>query len=166
MGFKGIYARIAKARSQSLSQMANTLASEGLRIAKDAEATAETQKRSGNQSDAFGYAVYLDGREMRRGYANPSPVSSVPHKGWEKHGIPADTGRGYLDSFLDTYVPPKKGFHLVVVNAAYYTRILEEGAQGRPKRRLSTKYRIISQITDDMDRLAAKYGGTMTGINM
>ena len=166
MGFKGIYARIAKARSQSLSRMADVLAAEGLRIAKDAESTSETQKRSGNQSDAFGYAVYLDGKEMRRGYANAAPTSSGPHKGWEKHGIPADTGRGYLNTFLDTYAAPKSGFHLVVVNAAYYTRILEEGAQGRPKRKLSAKYRIISQITDDMDRLASKYGGTMTGINM
>lgn len=147
-------------------RIADTLESEGRRVAREAMNTAETQRRSGNQADAFGFAVFHGGKEIRRGYANSSPVSSSRHRGWSKHGIPADTGRGYIDSFLDGYTPPQDGWHLVVVNAAYYTRILEAGAQGRPKRQLSAKYRIISQITDDMDRLASKYGGRLSGINM
>lgn len=165
-GFGGIYARIRQAKAGLSGNIADALASEGRRIAVEAERTAEAQRRTGNMADAFGYAVFLDGKEVRRGYAEPSPTSSTVHKGWKKHGIPADTGRGYLDSYFDAYIAPAKGWHLVVVNAVYYTRILEAGAQARPARQKVRQYRIISQMADDMDRLAAKYHGTLEEINM
>lgn len=165
-GFRDILSRIQKAKGSLSDNILDMLANEGRRIVEEANRSAEAQNRTGNMADAYGYAVYLNGKEMRRGYANATPTSSGPHKGWPKYGIPADTGRGYLDSFFETYIPPAKGYHLVTVNAAYYSRILEEGAQARPRRQVATKYRIISQMTDEMDRLAAKYRGELTTINI
>lgn len=165
-GFAGILSEIRRLQVRQVSKIADSLAAEGKRIVSEAERTAEVTYRSGNMADAFGYSVFFNGNEIRRGYANDSPTSSGVHKGWEKHGIPADTGRGYLDDFFNTYSPPKSGFHLVVVNAVYYTRILEAGAQARPERPLATKYRIISQMAGSMDNLAAKYGAELKGINM
>lgn len=165
-GFSGIYSRIRSARASLSVAVADLLAREGQRIASEANRSAEAQNRSGNMADAFGYAVYLDGKEIRRGYANDAPTSDGPHRGWEKHGIPADTGRGYVDTYLDSYDAPERGYHLVVVNAAYYSRILEEGAQARPRRQVATRYRIISQMTDEMDALALKYRGELMAINL
>ena len=165
-GFRSILSRVQKAKASLSDNVCDMLAREGERIVTEANRSAEAQNRSGNMADAYGYAVYLNGRMMRKGYANDTPTSDVPHKGWDKHGIPSDTGRGYLDSFFESYIAPERGYHLVVVNAAYYSRILEEGAQARPRRQIATKYRIISQMTDEMDGLASKYHGEMTTINL
>lgn len=165
-GFQKILSRIRQAKAGRYDAVADALAREGEKIVDEAMRSAEVTYRSGNMADAFGYAVFHNGKEVRRGYANNAPTAAEAHKGWAKHGIPADTGRGYLDTYFDSYIAPASGFHLVVVNAIYYTRILEAGAQARPKRRLATRYRIISQIADDMDRLASKYRAELTGINM
>lgn len=139
-------------RANIENQIVNYLAAEGQKIVNEAYWRKEAKDRSGTMHDAYGYAVYHDGVIKKRGYAAGGRMSSEVHPGWAKHGIPADTGRGYVDSFFDNYksqVSPK-GFVLVCVNAAYYAQILEDGAQGRPKRNISTRYRIISQISDSM----------------
>lgn len=165
-GFDNILSRIRKAKAALPDNIIAMLAREGDKIVTEANRTKEAQNRTGNMADAFGYAVYYNGKQVRKGYANDAATSSTVHKGWAKHGIPSDTGRGYIDSFFESYIAPERGFHLVCVNAAYYSRILEEGAQARPRRQIATKYRIISQMTDEMDALAAKYRGELETINI
>ena len=125
------------------------LASEGERLIKLAYASKQTFDDSKNQKDAYGYRVYLDGREVKTGFVNNTPESDKEHHGWAKHEIPPDTGRGYLMEFFDEYKPSPKGFELLVVNAIYYSQILEDGMQNA----MHHKYRIISQIRDNFDNL-------------
>lgn len=141
--------------------MVDWLSKEGQDIIDRAYLSKETRDRSGTQHDAYGYAVYNKGRLLKKGYASGGRMSSKVHHGWPKHNIPADTGRGYLESFFEDYGKSisGKGLVLVCVNAAYYSQILEEGAQGRPSRQLSVKYRIISQISGEMRALAGQLGG-------
>lgn len=142
------------------------LSEEGQAVVDRAYLTKETRDRSGTQHDAYGYAVYSDGRIVSKGYASGGRMSSKVHHGWAKYNIPADTGRGYLESFFADYGKSvvRKGIVLVCVNAAYYSQILEEGAQGRPGRQMSVKYRIISQIGGDMRRIASDFGGTRVSV--
>lgn len=145
------------------SQIVDWLSKEGQDIVDRAYLTKETRDRSGTQHDAYGYAVYSGGRLVRKGYASGGRMSSKVHHGWPKHNIPADTGRGYLESFFADYGRNVRssGIVLVCVNAAYYSQILENGAQGRPGKQLSVKYRIISQISGDMRALAGQLKGSV-----
>ena len=51
--------------------------------------------------------------------------------------------------FFNSYTPIGKGFELIVVNAVYYTQILEDGMQNS----LHHKYEVISQVRDNFDNL-------------
>lgn len=134
------------------------LASQGYDMILQAQATKDAKNRSYNQKDAYGALVYLNG-ELKEVKTLDSS-SKGTHKGWPKHGIPDGTGREWLQRFIDTYKAPDKGFVLVVVNAAFYTRILEEGMQGPPAgHEPRTKYKIISQVFGKMDDIAEKLGG-------
>ena len=123
------------------------LDSEGDRIMKEAYNTKETLDRSEAQKNAYGYRVYYNGLKQAEGFL--SRTSDKVHKGWDKHSIPPNTGRGYLMDFFNSYEPSPKGFELIVVNAVYYTQILEDGMQNK----LHTKYKIISQIRDEFENL-------------
>ena len=137
------------------------LAAQGQRMVDEAYRSKDAQDRSGNMHDAYGWAVYVNGSVVRKGDAG-TQMSQEIHKGWAKHGIPADTGRGYLEEFFATYQDvPQKGMALVVVNAVYYASILEEGAQGRPAVQQATQYRIISQVADTMYDIKRNFKGSI-----
>lgn len=123
------------------------LDSEGKRIMELANNSRTTQVRSGAQKNAYGYRVYYNGLKQSEGYLDRT--SDEVHKGWAKHNIPANTGRGYLMDFFNSYTPIGKGFELIVVNAVYYTQILEDGMQNS----LHHKYEVISQVRDNFDNL-------------
>lgn len=145
-----------------LNAFLDDLANEGQKVIDKASKTNMTKPRSNNMMDAYGAAVYYKGKRVRTRYVNPTPQSSQAHKGWEKHNIPSDTGRGYLETWFNEY-KPKGNLELVCVNAIYYTQILEEGAQTRRSgASLGTKYRIISQTYSDMYGLANKYKGKLS----
>ena len=149
MGSKSLRINLKK---DITNQVVNYLDKEGQKIVNNAYWSKEAKDRSGSMHDAYGYAVYYNGKMMKKGYAAGGRMSSEVHHGWIKRGIPDDTGRGYLESFFEDYATEVKstGFVLVCVNAIYYAQILEDGAQARPSRNISTRYRIISQITDEM----------------
>lgn len=157
--FSNAIRQINATKRQAIQQIVNKLAEDGERICKEAARTKETASRSYNQLDAFGYAVYSDGKLVKKGYAAPEQ-SKKQHKGWAKKGIPADTGRGYLDKFFQDHKAPANRFQLVVVNAIYYTKILEDG-----KGFGGAKYKIITQIGDDMYKLQEQYGGRIDVIS-
>ena len=144
-----------------LNAFLDDLADEGQKVIDKAAKTNMTKPRSNNMRDAYGAAVYYKGKRVRTRYVNPTPQSNQAHKGWEKHNIPSDTGRGYLETWFNEY-KPKGNLELVCVNAVYYAQILEDGAQGRPSRSISTKYKIISQTYSDMYGLANKYKGKLS----
>lgn len=154
-----------KVRSQLLQNaqkaVIDYLARQGQQMVDDAYRTKETHDKSGNMRDAYGWAVYVNGAIVRRGDTGAQTSTKV-HKGWEKHNIPANTGRGYLDDFFDTYQDvPERGMALVVVNAVYYTSILEDGAQGRPSVPVSAQYRIISQVADSIYDIKRHFKGSV-----
>jgi hypothetical protein len=118
----------------------------------------KTTDQSHNLSDSIGWAVYFNGSLKEMGYANDIEDSDSTHKGWRKRGIPPNTGRGWLQDWCQTY-KPKGRYVLVVVAAAFYARILEDGAQVPSG---GTKYKIITTIVDDMEREAAKVKGRVS----
>lgn len=136
-----------------ISRMAKALGDEGERLCRDARDLKETGDETKNQRDAFGYIVYFDGKVIRKGYANPTPESTETHKGWAKYGIPDGTGRSWLDEFMNTFKPNTKNFALVIVNAAFYSLIQEDGANPP----YNHDYQIISQVYQDLDDFGKKF---------
>lgn len=139
----------------------NTLAKEGATMIEEAAKTKDTKVVTGNQLDAYGYIIYYNGEVQLVGYLDPFTQATEKHEGWKAMGIDANTGRGWLAEFTQKYKVPRDGkFALVVVNAAFYTDILERGAG-----RLTKKYRVISQVASSADRIARKYKGHSTYFN-
>lgn len=132
-----------------INRMLSYLSQEGRKIVNKAQATKMVGNRTFNQADAFGYVVYYDGKAQRKGYANLSPMAKKPHHGWAMAGIPAGTGREWLEDFIAGYEAPKSGYALLIVNAAFYTAIQET----------KWKYRIISQTYGDLNSIAEKFKG-------
>lgn len=144
-----------------INRMADYLAREGERISNDALFTKQSQNDTMNQADAYGYAVFYDGALKRKGYA-ALEMSGTIHKGWEKYDIPDGTGRDWLNEFFTEWKPKAKGFVLIVVNAAFYSLIQEEGGG-----KLTRKYQIITQIASEMQDLQSKFNGsTLSGHNI
>lgn len=145
-----------------INRMLSYLSQEGRKIVTKAQRTKTVGNRSFNQADAFGYVVYYNGEAKRTGYANTTPQSSEAHRGWEKHGIPEGTGREWLEDFIASFEPPQKGFALLIVNAAFYSRIQEEGAG-----KYREPFQILSQVVMDIKALQSKLeGSTLQGINI
>ena len=155
---------MAKISSRLLDDLFDSLIKDGEKVIRNAARTTDLKHKvvSGNLQDAYGTAVYYNGKIVRRAYYNNSPISKGIHKGWAKRGYQGDTGRGYLDKFFESY-EPESTLCLVCVNAVYYTAILEDGTQGRPQVDISTKYHIISQTMTDMADLQKKYRGSKLG---
>ena len=155
---------MAKISSRLLDDLFDNLIKDGEKVIRNAATTTDLKHKvvSGNLQDAYGTAVYYNGKIVRRAYYNNSPISKGIHKGWAKRGYQDNTGRGYLDKFFESYVPTS-ALCLVCVNAIYYTAILEDGTQGRPQVDISTKYHIISQTMTDMAELQKKYKGSKLG---
>lgn len=152
-----------------MNRMVNYLAREGDRIAHKALASKEALDRSQNMADAYGYIVFYDGKVKKKGYALPTGMASETHKGWDKIGVKDGTGREWLDDFMDTWKPESKGFVLIVVNAAFYSGILEQGRQTNrgTSPHYGKQFQIISQIATDMKDLQSKFkGSTLTGKNI
>lgn len=137
----------------------DSLFKDGMDIINKAKETKEANNRSNNMEDAFGCAVYYRGKLVKRGYANPTPLSKGMHNGWDKYGIPPDTGRGYLNDFFGNFKPSSNGMYLVCVNAVFYAPILEDG-----KGFGNVKYRIITQTDYLFDSLASKYKGKVINL--
>lgn len=149
--------------------MVSYLAKEGDRIAQKAMISKEALDRSGNMSDAYGYIVFYEGKVKKKGYALPTNMASDIHKGWDKIGVDAGTGREWLDEFMDTWKPESNGFVLIVVNAAFYSGILEQGRQTNrgSAAHYGKQFQIISQIASDMKDLQGKFkGSTLSGKNI
>jgi len=119
-------------------------------LVEDVANRVDVNERSHNLIDSIGALLIVNGRSDKqdRFYAR-TPESYGLHKGWPKHGIEANTGRGYLDEYFDTLVSQYKGSHgfkIFVCAAAYYAQFLEDGSyrQDEHGNYLGRKYHIIS----------------------
>lgn len=130
---------------KQINKIVDYLAGQGKKIIHDAIQTKDTRQRTQNQNDAYGWAVYYNGREMRRGYWTSAPQANEKRNGWTNKGISPGYGREDLVKYFDEYKPKSNGFQLIVVNAVFYTAIQEAGGG-----RLKHKYRIITQEFSNM----------------
>lgn len=139
------------------NKIVDYLAGQGKKIIHDAIQTKDTRQRTQNQNDAYGWAVYYNGREMRRGYWTSAPQANEKRNGWANAGINPGYGREDLVKYLDEYKPKSNGFQLIVVNAVFYTAIQEAGGG-----RLKHKYRIITQEFSNMAEAGRGVSRTFT----
>lgn len=94
------------------------------------------------------------------------PAEGTTHKGWAAMGIPAASGfewaKMFVREFRKTNEVPQNGFALVVFNAAFYSRIQEEGSGS-----LKRSYKVLSQVIGDLDDVAKDFSGaTVRKINL
>lgn len=102
--------------------------------------------RLGNLSDSFGWAVYVRGKMVAKGYYTESPISSAPKKVKGTYAtadekisldeidesmlaeLPSEvTGRQMVDIFLSNYeTDPMNAYEVVFFAAMYYASFLEE----------------------------------------
>lgn len=142
---------------KQIDKIVDYLAGQGKKIIHDAIQTKDTRQRTQNQNDAYGWAVYYNGREMRRGYWTSAPQANEKRNGWTNAGINPGYGREDLVKYFDGYKPKSTGFQLIVVNAVFYTAIQEAGGG-----RLKHKYRIITQEFSNMEEAGRGVSKTFT----
>lgn len=94
---------------------------------------------------------------MRRGYWTSAPQANEKRNGWPGAGIEKGYGREDLVKYFDEYHPKSNGFQLIVVNAVFYTGILEKGGGG-----VKHKYRVISQEFSNMAEAGRGVSKTFT----
>lgn len=138
--------------------MVKYLTKEAMKVIKRAKMTKDAKNRTYTQYDSFGALICYNGKVIHSiltsDTADATNVSyHGGHRGWENGGIPDGTGVEWAEMFKREYKPKTKGFELVVFNAAYYSKFLEEGVG------VKKKYRIISQVFGDMDEIASQLNG-------
>ena len=139
-----------------VDRMVDYLSRRAAEIIERAMQTKTTAIETGNQIDAYGYAIWYKGSLEKKGIGDPGHgrYAEGPHKGYGD--IPEAFGSEWADMFISEFPSkhplPKNAFCLVVFNAAFYSRILEEGGGGVKKR-----YQIISQVIGDLDSLGKEF---------
>lgn len=143
---------------------------QAMQIIRDAQSRKETDNETGAQYDSYGALIFYNGGLVYSFIADPSKDISRQkyyietladhaggkHRGWEKGGIPEGTGTDWAKLLRNeikggAWNIPKKGFCLVVFNAAFYSGKQERGTG------LKRKYRILSMIAGDMKKLEAQF---------
>ena len=139
-----------------VDRMVDYLSRRAAEIIERAMQTKTTAIETGNQIDAYGYAIWYKGSLEKKGIGDPEHgrYAEGTHKGYGD--IPEAFGSEWADMFISEFPSkhplPKNAFCLVVFNAAFYSRILEEGGGGVKKR-----YQIISQVIGDLDSLGKEF---------
>lgn len=143
-----------------VDRMVDYLSVEGRRIIEKAMRTKDPDIAidTGNQMDSYGYAIWYKGTLVKKETGDPEygKYAEEPHKGWPRYGVPSGYGSDWADMFIkeftSTHSFPKDRFCLVVFNAAFYSKIQEEGGGA-----LRRSYRIISQIIGDLDNVGKRF---------
>lgn len=143
------------AAAASEQDMVRRLIEEGERIISEALFSRDTKNYLHNQHDAYGYAVYYDGKMI------PGAIGFVGEeeskKPW-RGGQPEGRGRDLVMDFLENYdAPAGPRYTLVVANAMPYSMWQEKGLVPGVNRRL----RILSQMTGELNSLARELNGKL-----
>ena len=155
VGYSGNGGKISES-SMNAKQTIASLAEDGLRIITEANNTKQTKNRTYNQRDAYAYAVFFYGKMVAKGFLSGGQLSTGTHRGWVKHNYPDGTGREFADDAINSFTAnPRIAYTLICLNGAFYSKILEGGEQSL----YGGKFKIMSQMADEMDILAKKYKG-------
>jgi len=149
--------------AQSIRVGANTelyeqLIMEGRRLVEKAYEEKGFVNRTNNLDDSYGSCLFVDGKEYpnSRYYLHTLKQASVPYKyaGEEVYG------REAVERFFDNFDKSvsKDKIMLVVVAAAPYARVLEDGLSYG----LHHNYKVLAGITTNLEQLKRFYGGEVT----
>lgn len=158
MNIRDVLAKAIKSGKEGNANILDRLASKGSNLIEEAYKTGhgssdeQWKNESYNMHDAYGYAVYYNGKMKRSGFLKDGVLSRHSHKGYKSY--PSGTGREYVENLIKDYKPSKKGYSLIVFNAAFYVTYLEDGVG-----LLQRKYQVLSQIAGDMEKIAESEGG-------
>lgn len=140
-----------------VNSVADKLIADGKRLIADALSTKTYEHDTYNLHDSYGAGVYYKGRLIREYYNTPSKAKK-PKKNLGELEYGKDNIRDYLH---EEYKPTTNGIVLVVVATMFYGEILERGGG-----KLKQKYKVISQISSDVDMVANKYKGSVRQIGL
>lgn len=156
-------------------------------IIEDARRTKETENISGTQYDSFGALIFYNGGVIYTYIADPNrsfqsvhesskarifsyddAENTGKHRGWAKMGIPDGTGTEWAKMLREEIKSgawgeiPKRGYCLVIFNAAFYSSVQEKGYGSHP-----SGWKIISQVVSDMSDVQKQFrGSTLRGHNI
>jgi hypothetical protein len=148
-----------KAVQQVISQL-NTKGDELIRKAVE-RSNVRLEYYSKNLIDAYGYGVYYRGRLMTKGYYSASPMATDRHKTLQN--VVDINGREEVEKYLNTYPANDKSFELIIVNAAYYARFLEDGSYAIGLSKIfgtevtPKSYHVISQVYRDLEAYSKNF---------
>lgn len=154
-----------------INRMREYLKRQAMQIINNARLSKETGDETFAQYDSYGALIFYNGGLVYSFIADPSKKignqhffieasndkeNQEKHRGWEKGGIPEGTGTDWAKLLRNeikggAWNIPKKGFCLVVFNAAFYSGKQERGAG------LKRKYRILSMVASDMKKLESQF---------
>lgn len=140
-----------------INSVADKLIADGKRLIADALSTKTYKHITYNLHDSYGAGVYYRGKLIREYYNTPSKAKepNLLHNGVFIYG--EDDVKEYLRL---GYKPNSSGIVLVVVATMPYGETLEKGIG------LKRKYKVISQISSDVDNVASKYKGSVRQIGL
>jgi hypothetical protein len=123
--------------------------------------TNEWKSHTNNLAAGFACVVFLRGkvayntdREKAISFTQGMGDPLQWHRGWKKHGIPDGNALLWFDRWLKSYKPKSNKFELVLVNATYYGKILEEGRQGKLGGR---KFKVLTYLINELTDKARKF---------
>lgn len=150
-----------------INRMREYLKQKAMDIINKAQAYKETGDITGAQHDSYGALIFYNGGLVYSFIADPQKNlnrqhffiqtlddhAGGKHKGWKKGGIPEGTGTDWAKILRNEIKAgawgdmPKKGFCLIVFNAAFYSVVHEK----------KYSYRILSMVADDMKNLESQF---------
>lgn len=140
------------------TELYEQLIMEGRRLVEKAYEEKGFVNRTNNLADSYGSCLFVDGKEYpnSRYYLHTLKQASVPYKyaGEEVYG------REAVERFFDNFDKSvsKDKIMLVVVAAAPYARVLEDGVSYG----LHHNYKVLAGITTNLEQLKRFYGGEVT----
>ena len=138
-----------------IKQLAMSLADDGETLIKKAFMEADYSKdKTQNLHDSYGCAVYYKGGLVAGTMRVLSRMATTPR--YNHYSGRKEYGADEITTYLSTYKPSSNRLQLVIAVAMFYGSFLEAGS-GNLKR----KYRVISGVDKDIDRLAATVRGTV-----
>ena len=126
----------AKVKEQLVNNTLEDMCKKGAELMNKAYEEKKWQNRTFNLKDSFGWVVYSNGSEYKRGYIGGAQATSSKKIYGEEM-----RGRETLDEFVKSYSPIPVGLELVIVAAIPYGLWLETRYQ----------YVVLSSIKDELE---------------
>lgn len=136
-----------------IHDLAMKLANDGANIIEKAFNEADFNKnKTQNLHDSYGSAVYYNGELYPKSTRYLTKLAAESK--YDPYQQEAITGRRAIFEFFQDYTPSSDGMQLVIAVAIFYGSILEKGTGT-----LRRKYKVITQVGDDVMELATSIKG-------